>query len=102
MKEAKTVGITVLVVVLVLLVAGLGYRAVNGDTESVTAQQKLAVSQLKERIGQLKVMREEQTLTRDILVLQQEIRELNLKAQAPPVIEGEFIPIDKLPKEMQE
>lgn len=102
MKEAKTVVITVVVIGLALLVAGLGYKALNGQPGSEAAQQKLALSQMKTRIGHLKVMREEQTLTRDVLLLRQEIRELQLKAEAPPVIEGEFIPVDELPKEMQE
>jgi len=96
MKEAKTI------IVILLLVAVMGCQpAIISDDAIKTSQEANALSDLQKRIGQLKVMREEQTLTRDIMILQQEIRELNLQAQAPPVIEGEFIPIEKLPPGMQ-
>ena len=96
MKEGKTIEVTVLIIVLVLVVAGLGYKAVkdNGDHPSQSAQTKAALADLKNRIGQLEVLKQEQTLTRDIMVLQQEINQLNLKAQAMPRT-------DKLPPQTQ-
>ncbi len=99
MKDWKTIGIAV---VFTLLVAVIGLMVWNGRGEIVTAPDAQVLSNLKARIVQFEVLKVEQTLMRDILQLQQEIRELQLKAQAPPVIEGEFIPIDKLPPEMQE
>jgi len=105
MKEWKTI---VVVVLVMLLVGVLVYMAVDkNQTTPVAANAPVVITpeqallDLQKRIGQLVVLKEEQTLTRDIMVIQQEIRELQLKAQAPPVIEGEFIPIDKLPEEIQ-
>ena len=104
MKEWKTIVVTA---VILLLVVAMGLVAWNSrgtlispvpvEGQSISPEQALA--NLKVRVGQLDVLWKEQTLTRDIMVLQQEIRELTLKAQAPPVIEGEFIPIDEMPDE---
>ena len=97
MKEWKTI------VVVLLLVAVMGCQPVVISEDAIkTSQDAKALSDLKERIGQLIVLKEEQALTRDIMVIQQEVRVLQLKAQAPPVIEGEFIPMDKLPKDLQD
>lgn len=91
MKQGKTIVVTVVVA---LFVAVSGLNLYNGRE---IAPNTKALSDLQTRIIQLKVLAEEQTLVRDITVLQLEIRELGLKAQAPPVIKGEFIPVDKLP-----
>jgi len=98
MKEWKTI---VIVVVVALLVAAVVYM-IYDKNRTETTPEEIALSNLQKRIGQLKVLKEEQALTRDVMLIQQEIKELNLKAQAKPVIEGEFIPIDKLPEEMKE
>jgi len=94
MKEWK-------IVCVILLVAVAGCTSVMSDADLKIAQQKKALSDLQTRIGQLEVLKTEQALTRDIMVIQQEVRELTLKAQAPPVIEGEFIPMDKVPENMK-
>jgi len=88
-------------VCVILLVAVTGCQSVMSDSDLKTAQEKKALSDLQTRIGQLEVLKAEQSLTRDIMVIQQEVRELTLKAQAPPVIEGEFIPMDKVPENMK-
>jgi len=98
MKEWKTI---IIVVLAALLVGAVVYMAVDKNRSEATPE-AVALSDLKVRIGQLKILKEEQTLTRDIMVIQQEVKELTLQAQAPPVTEGESIPIDKLPEDLQE
>ena len=97
MKQGKTIVVTVVVS---LLVAVLGLNLYNNLNREITPKAQ-ALSDLQSRITELKVLAEEQTLTRDIMLVQLEIKELQLKAAAPPVIEGEFIPMDKLPDDMK-
>lgn len=97
MQQGKVIVVTV-VVALLVAVASIGFY--NGLNREITPQGK-ALSDLKSRIIELKVLAEEQTLTRDIMLVQLEIKELQLKAKAPPVIEGEFIPTNKLPPDMK-
>ena len=94
MKEWK-------IVCVILLVAVAGCTSVMSDGDLKVAQERKALSDLQTRIGQLEVLKTEKTLTRDIMKVQMEIAELTLKAQAPPVIEGEFIPMDKVPENMK-
>ena len=95
MKEWK-----IMCVLLLVAVAGC-LPAVMSDADLQEVQKKKALSDLQTRIADLEILKIEQTLTRDIMVIQQEVRELTLKAQAPPVIEGEFIPIDKVPENVK-
>ena len=95
MQQGKVIVVTVVVA---LLVAVLGLNLYN--KKDATPQGK-ALADLKSRIIELKVLAEEQTLTRDIMLVQLEIKELQLKAKTPPVIEGEFIPTNKLPPDMK-
>jgi len=78
--------------VLFMLASGC---AVTFDPSDPQAQ---AIRAAKARIAEYQIVREEQQLTRDILALQAEIALMKLKAKAPPVIEGEFIPADQLPQ----
>ena len=95
MKEWK-----IMCVLLLVAVAGC-LPAVMSEADLQEVQKKKALSDLQTRIADLEILKIEQTLTRDIMVIQAEVRELTLKAQAPPVIEGEFIPIDKLPENVK-
>ena len=102
MKEGKTVVMTVFVVILILLVAGLGYMTIN-DRQSQTAQTEVALSNLRNRIEQLKTLKEEQTLTRDVMLLQQEIKRLTAIAQGTSFVEPQFVPKEQqLPPKVQE
>ena len=90
MREAKTIIVTGVVVVLVLLVAGLGYTTLSkSDNQTVSADGQLTIDQqltnLRKSIRQLTVVEEDQRLRRDILQHQQDIRRLQLEAQASPV-----------------
>jgi len=93
MKEWKTI---VVVVLIALLVAALVFMAADKN-QTNAAPEEVALSNLKERIGQLKVLKEEQTLTRDIMVIQQQIRDLSAVAPIQSVI-----PKERLPEELQE
>jgi len=101
MKERKTIVVLVVVVAIVFCCLGgyvgaIAYIAIdNNQTNAVPEGQ--ALSNLKERIGQLKVLKEEQTLTRDIMVIQQQIRDLSAVAPIQSVI-----PKERLPEELQE
>lgn len=104
MKEWKTIIVTA-VVVLALLVGGYGLFNARNDTGNLPAQaEKAKVEQAmanwKESIRQLTPWEESLRLQRNILQYQQDIKELQLKAQAPPVIEGTFIPIEDMPEDV--
>lgn len=67
-----------------------------------------ALSDLQDRIGQLKILKEEKQLTLEVMRLHLLIAQMQAPAQAPPRqkvevpelgIEGEFIPLDELPPE---
>jgi len=81
----------VITAVVALLVAVVGIQSI-GSLKTAPSPDAQAVTDLQNRAESLAVLKTEQTLTRDILLLQIEIAELRLKAVAPPVIEGEFIP----------
>ena len=82
MKEVKTIIVTCAVIGLVLLVAGLGYKLLSDkDLSDSQVQTEQAMANLRDRVEQLTVLRQEQLLIRDITLFQQEIKELNLKAK---------------------
>jgi hypothetical protein len=83
--------------ILLLLVATAGCT-VTFDPSNPAAK---ALRETKQRIAQYQIIKQEQELTRDIIALQLEVAQLKLKAQAPPVIEGEFIPKNQLPADQQ-
>ena len=97
MLERKNV-VTGVVAIIVALVGAFGYQKLNINPSQVTpeqaqvVQQEKALSDLQVRIGQLEILRQEQTLTRDIMLLQKEIRELGKKVPAPPA-PGAVLPV---------
>jgi len=58
-----------------------------------------ALRATKARISQMKVIKTEEQLTHDILQLRRDNARLKLEMQAPPVIEGQFIPTEELPEQ---
>jgi len=97
MRQWRGSVLTVVVTLLVVVLCILG----NSQLNKVPSPEAQAVADLQKRVESLSVLKAEQTLTRDIMLIQLEIKELQLKAQAPPVIKGEFIPTDKLPEDMK-
>jgi len=84
---------------IVLLLVAVAGCSVTFDPSNPQAK---ALRETKQRIAQYQIIKQEQELTRDIIALQLEVAKLKLKAQAPPVIQGEFVPADKLPPDVKD
>jgi len=103
----------VILLVAVTLFAGCQVTMTPTDPQKAAkAEAKKAESDTLERIRTMKIVQAETLLIRDILLLKAEVAKIQAantppKAQRQPVavpelgIEGEFIPQDQLPAEMQ-
>ena len=82
--------LSIAVTIMILVVSG----CVSNPTDEQIAriQKEKAFSEVEDRIEEYELIKTDTQLKRDILKLQLEIRQLELEAKAPPVIEGEFIP----------
>jgi len=104
------------IAMLILLVAVTGCTVTMTPTDpqkAAKAQAKKAETDTLERIRTMKIVQEETLLMRDILLLKVEVAKIRA-ANTPPAqpakqkvavpelgVEGEFVPLDQLPKDMK-